>query len=181
MELREDADAGGWRGAVLRFCNLLSALCQAISALAIVAMFALVCLQVAYRYILNVPLGWTQELSVFSLILSVMFGMAAAFWHGEHFHVSLLRDNLPPMVAKAVRFTGRIVTIIFLLVVMWQSYALSLRAMRQVSPTTGIPIGYIQMFLVGGSAAALIFMLARTLLGRTETAVAEYDLEEDVQ
>lgn len=87
------------------------------------------------------PLGWTQELSVFSLILSVMFGIAAAFWHGEHFHVSLLRDSLPSRIGNIMRFIGRAVTIVFLSTVIWQSYALSLRAMRQVSPTTGIPIG----------------------------------------
>ncbi|MDO5756439.1 MAG: TRAP transporter small permease [Rhodobacterales bacterium] len=179
MQIQAEADRTGWRGAAFRFCNILAILCQTISALAIATMFTLVCIQVVYRYILNVPLGWTQELSVFSLVLSVMFGMAAAFWHGEHFHVSLLRDNLPPLPGNILRFVGRAATIVFLSIVMWQSYTLSLRAMRQISPTTGIPIGYIQWFLVAGSAAALIFVVMRTLLWRNVSAVAEYEVGED--
>ncbi len=181
MQIQAEAENTGWRGATVRVCNVLATLCQAISALAIVSMFSLVCIQVVYRYILNVPLGWTQELSVFSLILSVMFGMAAAFWHGEHFHVSLLRDSLPPRLGNLMRFVGRVVTIVFLSIVIWQSYALSLRAMRQVSPTTGIPIGYIQWFLVAGSVAALIFVVARTVLWRNVSAVAEYEVGEDAK
>lgn len=179
MDNTTDRSSSRWRTILSRACDGLAAICQTISAIAIVTMFVLVCIQVVYRYVLDTPLGWTQELSVFSLILSVMFGMAAAFWHGEHFHVSILRDNLPRAAANTLRFVSRAVTMAFFATVIWQSYALSLRAMRQVSPTTGIPIGYIQWFLVAGSAAALIFMIARTVLWRDVEKIAELDSLED--
>ncbi len=106
-----------------------------------------------------------QELSVFSLMLAVMSGMAVAFWRGEHFKVSVLVDSLPSVLSKVVLLASRLITIGFLSVVVWFSYALAMRAMAQVSPTTGIPIGYIQLFLTGGSLIAAFLLVVKTLLG----------------
>lgn len=128
-------------------------------------MLSLVVIQVIFRYVFNTPIGWTQELSVFSLMLAVMSGMAVAFWRGEHFRVSVFVDSLPSMLGKIVVFASRLVTITFLTVVVWFSYALALRAMGQVSPTTGIPVGYVQFFLTGGCFVAAFLLTVKTLLG----------------
>lgn len=154
-----------FRKSLILFCDKIAAICHVIAAFAVFFMLTLVTVQVISRYIFNAPLGWTQELSVFSLMLAVMAGMAVAFWRGDHFRVSIFVDSLPSMISNVVIIASRLITIIFLSVVVWYSYALAMRAMSQTSPTTGIPIGYIQLFLTSGCLIASFLLIVKTLLG----------------
>lgn len=154
-----------FRSLIITFCNKIAAACHTIAAIAVFLMLTLVVIQVVFRYVFNTPLGWTQELSVFSLILSVMTGMAVAFWRGGHFRVSIFVDILPSTLGKVITLISHLITIVFLSVVVWNSYPLAMRAMGQISPTTNIPIGYIQLFLTGGSLVAAFLLIVKTLLG----------------
>lgn len=165
MNKTDIPSSSGFRKTLISLCDKIAAACHVIAALAIFVMLSLVVIQVVFRYVFNTPIGWTQELSVFSLMLAVMAGMAVAFWRGEHFKVSVLVDSLPTALSKVVLLASRLITIGFLCVVVWFSYALAMRAMAQVSPTTGIPIGYIQLFLTGGSLLAAFLLIVKTLLG----------------
>lgn len=165
MVKQNHPSASGGRTILIALCDKIAVVCHVISAIAVFAMLSLVMIQVIFRYVFNTPIGWTQELSVFSLMLAVMSGMAVAFWRGEHFRVSVFVDSLPSMLGKIVVFASRLVTITFLTVVVWFSYALALRAMGQVSPTTGIPVGYVQFFLTGGCLVAAFLLTVKTLLG----------------
>ncbi len=139
MNKTDIPSSSGFRKTLISLCDKIAAVCHAIAAIAIFVMLSLVVIQVVFRYVFNTPIGWTQELSVFSLMLAVMSGMAVAFWRGEHFKVSVLVDSLPSVLSKVVLLASRLITIGFLSVVVWFSYALAMRAMAQVSPTTGIP------------------------------------------
>ena len=161
---KTDHPSSGFRKSLISLCDKIAAVCHVIAALAIGVMLTLVVIQVVFRYVLNTPIGWTQEISVFSLMLAVMAGMAVAFWRGEHFRVSVIVDSLPAALGKVINLVSRLITITFLSVVVWFSYALAMRAMGQVSPTTGIPIGYIQLFLTGGSLVAAFLLIVKTLL-----------------
>lgn len=165
MNKTDIPSSSGFRKTLISLCDKIAAACHAIAALAIFVMLSLVVIQVVFRYVFNTPIGWTQELSVFSLMLAVMSGMAVAFWRGEHFQVSVLVDSLPSVLRKLVILTTRLISIGFLSVVVWFSYALAMRAMAQVSPTTGIPIGYVQLFLTSGCLLAAFLLIVKTLLG----------------
>lgn len=165
MNKKDLPAASGFRKMLIVLCDKIAAVCHVIAALAIFVMLSLVVIQVVFRYVFNTPIGWTQELSVFSLMLAVMAGAAVAFWRGEHFKVSVIVDSLPPVLGKLIILTTRLITVTFLCVVVWFSYALAMRAMMQVSPTTGIPIGYIQLFLTSGSCIAAFLLIVKTLLG----------------
>ena len=165
MDKKDHLSSPGFRKSLISLCDKIAAVCHIVSAIAVFFMLSLVVLQVVFRYVLNTPIGWTQELSVFSLMLAVMSGMAVAFWRGEHFRVSVFVDSLPSVLGKVVNFASRLITITFLCVVVWFSYALAMRAMGQVSPTTNIPIGYVQLFLTVGSLVAAFLLSVKTLLG----------------
>lgn len=165
MVKKDPSSSRGFRTTLITLCDKIAIVCHIIAATAIFVMLSLVVIQVVFRYIFNTPIGWTQELSVFSLMLSVMTGMAVAFWRGDHFRVSIFVDSLPSFLGKVVVIVSRLITITFLSVVVWYSYALAMRAMGQVSPTTGIPIGYVQLFLTGGSLVAAFLLIVKTLLG----------------
>jgi len=165
MDNTDQPSTSGIRKSLISLCDKIAVICHVIATIAIAVMLSLVIIQVVFRYVLNTPIGWTQEVSVFSLMLAVMSGMAVAFWRGEHFRVSIFVDSLPSVLAKIVNLASRLITITFLSVVVWFSYSLALRGIRQVSPTSGIPIGYVQFFLTGGCLVAAFLLTVKTLLG----------------
>lgn len=178
MDQKNQQPTSNYRKKLISICDKIANACHIIAATAILIMLCLVVVQVIFRYIFNTPLGWTQELSVFSLILSVMAGMAVAFWRGDHFRVSIFIDSLPLSIKNIVTIASRFITIGFLCVAVWYSYALAMRAMGQISPTTGIPIGYIQLFLTGGCLVASFLLIVKTLLGHEiPTDGSEHDME----
>ena len=78
MDKKEFSSSSRFRQSLISFCDRIAAVCHYISAIAIFTMLSLVVIQVVFRYVFNAPIGWTQELSVFSLMLAVMTGMAVA-------------------------------------------------------------------------------------------------------
>lgn len=63
----------------------------------------LVCfLQVLFRFVLNLPLAWTEELSRYVFILMVYLGASAAALEGKHVRVELIDSILPAKVARFV-------------------------------------------------------------------------------
>ncbi|MBJ6138872.1 TRAP transporter small permease [Marinobacter litoralis] len=164
MNRKDHPSSSGFRKSLISLCDKIAAACHVIAAVAVCVMLSLVVIQVVFRYLLNTPIGWTQEISVFSMMLAVMSGMAVAFWRGEHFKVSVIADKLPTIVGKIFGFVSQLITIAFLTVVVWFSYKLALRAMMQVSPTTGIPVGYVQFFLTGGCFIAAFLLTVKTVL-----------------
>ena len=51
--------------------------------------------QVVFRYILEYPLAWTEEVSRISLICSVYSGLPPAYLSGEHIVVDFFVNKLP--------------------------------------------------------------------------------------
>lgn len=63
----------------------------------------LVCfLQVLFRFILNLPLAWTEELSRYVFILMVYLGASAAALEGKHVRVELIDSILPAHIARGL-------------------------------------------------------------------------------
>ena len=151
----------------------------AITAIALV-MF-LVLLQVFYRYVLNNPIGWTQEISVFCTMIVVMLGAAMAFKRGDHISISFFVELFPEKVQRVITIVANLVTIVFLVTLSYQSWLLSKRAMLQVSPTSGIPLGYIILFVTIGTALSAFYLLPQLIkpkLHKTEDeALSEINIE----
>ena len=61
----------------------------------------IVCLlQVLFRFILNLPLAWTEELSRYVFIMLVYLGASAAALEGKHVRVELIDSILPKKMAN---------------------------------------------------------------------------------
>lgn len=63
-------------------------------ALLLVTVVTVLC-QVVFRYILQLPLAWTEEVSRMSLVCAVYAGLPAAYLRGEHIVVDFFVTLLP--------------------------------------------------------------------------------------
>lgn len=65
-------------------------------ALMLVAMFAAFLLQITFRYLLNLPIGWTNEISVVLWIWIVLFGAAFVVREEEEIRFDLIYGAVGP-------------------------------------------------------------------------------------
>ena len=67
-----------------------------VAALLLAVMFSAFLLQVVFRYFLNLPVGWTSELSVITWLWLVLFGAAFVVKESEEIRLDLLVNAVGP-------------------------------------------------------------------------------------
>lgn len=153
--------------------NFIDVFFEWISITAIALVMFLVLLQVFYRYALNDPIGWTQEISVFCTMIVVMLGAAMAFKRGDHISISFFVELFPEKMQRGITVVANLITIVFLGTLSYQSWLLSKRAMMQISPTSGVPLGYIILFVTVGTALSAFYLLPQLLKPKLHTTEEE--------
>ena len=139
--------------------KLLNSAVEAFTALVLAFMTILVLLQVVYRYVLSIPFPESQELAVYAMVYIVTFGSTIAVYRKSHIAVNFVVDNCPPKLALIVRCIAYISLLVFFYLLVSEGWALPMRSMRQMSPTTGIPVGYIMGTIPVTAAISILYVL----------------------
>ncbi len=63
-------------------------------------MFAVFILQIVFRYVLNLPIGWTHEISVILWLWMVLFGTAFVVRDSEEIRFDILYGSVGPRVRR---------------------------------------------------------------------------------
>ena len=69
-------------------------------------LFIVFVLQIFFRYVLNRPLVWPYEVSIFAFIWTVMLGACYAKRHNVHVVFNLVYDRQKPLVQLIFRMIG---------------------------------------------------------------------------
>ncbi len=101
---------GGWL--YRRAENLLAAM--------LTLMFAAFILQIAFRYVFNLPIGWTNEISVVLWIWLVLFGAAFVVREEEEIRFDLLYGAAGPRMRRIMFLVSAVALVVL--------YAMSLSA-----------------------------------------------------
>lgn len=83
--------------------------------IALAILVVMIFIQAAARYVFQVGLPWTEEISRFSFIFFVYISASLAVFRGTHIKVEVLIDLLPAAVRKAVTAVGNVVQVGFFL------------------------------------------------------------------
>lgn len=138
--------------------DYINKIVEYLSALALLTSLSLVIVQVFFRYILNQPLGFTQEAAIYGMIASVLLGSSIAFKKNAHLHIDLLFRKAGNRLSALIDLIANTVVILFLIILCYQGFLMSERAMLQTSPQTGIPVGYFVAFIPISSAICIIHL-----------------------
>lgn len=106
-----------------------------------VALAAVVFLQFFTRYFLNAPLGWTEEVARYLLIVSAYFGCAVATRRDSHIKLELLGALLSPRAAAAV--SRGLIAAVFALAcayLAWLTLELIFRSRRAMTSMPWVPL-----------------------------------------
>lgn len=121
----------------------------------LIALFAIiivcVSLQVFYRYVLNDPLTWSEELARFSFMWMVFLGLGLAERDDQHIAVDFFVGKMPSGIQRIVRIAVEIFCIAVLAVACYNSFGVIQvqAAMRSVALNismayfaVAVPIGF---------------------------------------
>lgn len=87
------------------------------------AAMALICVitfaNVVVRYFTDASFAFTEEFSVFLLVVLTLVGAAAAFARNRHIRVEFFADMTPPRVRRGLEVLGLALTIVLFVMVAW--------------------------------------------------------------
>ena len=116
-----------------------------------VAVFA----EVIFRYVLPLPLFWTEEFARYCLVWSSLLGAGVALKRGEHIAVTFFANKFPKRIQIDASLLVQIFIIVFLGVIFWGGICLVMITRHQLSPAMRIPMSWPYMAVPIGSLIML--------------------------
>ncbi len=115
--------------------------------------------QILFRFVLNLPLDWTEELSKYMFVWSTMLACAMYTRGRQHSTVDLLQSWLPSKPRHALQFTADVLSVVFYAIFIFGGCVLTIITMNRLTPATQIPMGLMYLSVpVSG-----VFMITMTL------------------
>ena len=130
--------------------------------------FGIMLLQIAFRYLLNAPLVWTEELARYLYIWACYLGAVVALRRGNHIVIGLVQDRLPPRLRRAVVLGTQGLALGFLGMLAVQGVRLALRTHTVIAITLPIPWSAIY----AAAPVSAILMIFQTLESVGDTLAA---------
>jgi TRAP-type C4-dicarboxylate transport system permease small subunit len=151
---------------VVRMIDSLNKLVGIILALMLGVMSILIIVQVISRFVIHLPLTWSEELSRYLMAYIVFLGASLAMRHNKLISIELLPEMLGGTKRKVITIIVLLISIVFFVILFKQGIDMLSRVKVQTSaglgismaiPYASIPIG--SFFLALNSIAALFDQL----------------------
>jgi TRAP-type C4-dicarboxylate transport system permease small subunit len=122
-----------------------------------------VSLQIVFRYVLNIPLGWSEEVARFSFVWVSFFGASALMRVREHINVTVFVDNFPPRLRAAAVFVANLCGLICVYFFLIGGIALTTNEWAQLAPAMQIPMGWVYLVIPVSAGLMAIWMVIHTI------------------
>ncbi|MBB6448700.1 TRAP-type C4-dicarboxylate transport system permease small subunit [Geomicrobium halophilum] len=142
----------------MKLVKLLRNIDDYIITIAISGTIIVVSANIFFRYVLNSPITWTEEVSVAFFTLVTFFGMSSAMKRNEHIGIDYFVRKLPDPISYLFQWI-RLIAIfgIILFVFIYLGFQLALDSNAQTS-ILGISYIYIYLSIPLGGLLALIHL-----------------------
>jgi C4-dicarboxylate transporter, DctQ subunit len=134
-----------------------------IPAVAFLAMFVSFILQVFCRYVIDMPLTWTQDVIVVGFVWTVLFGACYTLRAGRHVKFTMIYDKLGPKGAAFTRLLGDLIIFAAFVVLIVPSWKYALFLHFQKTPVfrlnytyVFIPFIYLILSVLGYTAKEML-------------------------
>jgi TRAP-type C4-dicarboxylate transport system permease small subunit len=139
-----------------RISHIVNRIAEIAIVIIISIMAVVVFLEVIFRYVLLLPLFWTEEFARYCLVWSSLLGAGVALKRGEHIAVTFLADRFPQGIRREASLLVHIFITAFLGVIFWGGLCLFIITRHQLSPAMRIPMSWPYMAVSIGSLIMLV-------------------------
>jgi len=127
-------------------------------------------LQVFNRFVLGLPLSWSEEFQKFGHIWMVMLAIPVAYRRGAHLGMDMLLRLLPVLAQRLVAILTELLWLVLAVAIGRYTLVIMAVARHQESPGLGLPMHWVYAGMVIGSAYLALVAVRRfaTLFGWRE-------------
>lgn len=125
---------------------------------------ALTIAQVFFRFALDSPLVWSEELVRLLLIWMTFIGAAVVCWDGRHLNVDVLFVRMPAGARRALRLINVSLAVAFLAILVWGGWPLIELAHWVEIGALDLPESYYRVPAIIGGVLMILFILLRAFL-----------------
>jgi TRAP-type C4-dicarboxylate transport system permease small subunit len=108
--------------------------------------FLCVVIQVVYRYVLEMPISWTEETARYLFVWAALLAAAVSVGRNDQFNIPILADQLGPRARRWLELVIVALGFAFAMVMVIYGYRTSARLFYAISPV--IPISQGAVYLV---------------------------------
>ena len=120
-----------------------------ISSVLLGAMVILIFLQIIFRFVLNLPLRWTEETARYAMILLIYLSACSGVKKEKHIRIEAIHNALPQKAALVYWVISNINWMLFNLVMIVYGINMAgyIYSTGQVSPVLHLPMGILYMVI----------------------------------
>ena len=157
-------DRSKFGGQIVAQASRLGILIEQASGLFCVLFFAtmvvVMLMSVFFRYVLNNPFEWTEELVRFLWLGLCFLAINIGVRRNEHIGISVIVDNLPPKFAKILGYMVDLLSGLFLVVLIRQAYLMTNQTVMTAAALK-ISMFWPYLTLLVGACLAFIQLVVR--------------------
>jgi TRAP-type C4-dicarboxylate transport system permease small subunit len=146
-----------------RISQTLNGIMKYVAAFLLAAMTILVFLQVVFRYLLALPLAWSEETASFSFVWMSLLGASIALRHGDHPSLDVLFRYFPAPVKKWVQVLIYCTILFVLTVLLIYGFRLAVMMKGQVTAALHYSVAYMYAVLPLSALVMLVHTVALTV------------------
>lgn len=144
-----------------RLSDAVDTLTKVLLVIVLAMMSLVVFAQVIFRYVLELPLFWTEEFARYCLVWASLLGAGVAFKRAEHIAVNFLTERfLPGRKSLITSFLVDVLILIILAIILWGGITLVMMTRSQISPALRIPMALPYLAIPIGAAVMIIHQAA---------------------
>ncbi len=121
--------------------------------------FSVVLLQIFFRYVLNSPLTWSEELSRYLFIWISFLGWTLATRHNTHIRVEFAINALPTKIRFIIKIISQIIIIFFVGMLAYLGIRMAARSVDVPTITLFFTYAYIYAIVPIASAIILFYTI----------------------
>jgi len=125
----------------------------------LVALVTVTFSQVVFRYLLQAPLAWSEELARFLLMWMASLSAAYAFKTRSHFALKFVVDRFNPSFQRAVATFVTLLVVTFLAVFAYQSLKFTIEVRNMAAPATQMSMAVPYSSALVGSVLMLYYVI----------------------
>lgn len=146
-----------------KILNLLASSLRIISIIALVIMVFVIVLQVAARYVLRTPVGWTEEVAIATMVWITFFGSFLAFNDKKHMRITLLFNTASPVCQRVMLLLGNTLVMVLNGYIVYYGLRYAVAFQRLRSPYLGIPMYYQYMIIPLAAGLWFLYLLIENI------------------
>ena len=135
--------------------------------------------QVFFRFALDAPLVWSEELSRLLIVWITFLGAAVVAWDGRHLNIDVGFALLPPRTRRIVRIGNAAIACVFLAMLIWPTWRLVKIENFSELGALELPSGIVRLPVAIGAVLMLIAIIMRLAYRRTIEAADHPQFEKD--